>query len=163
MLLYMGFFMQRASFLGMNQYSFDENTPIEQLWPILKEFLTLGKGYEVMMVASICAFICSILAFYKTTAVSSGIRTVFLGLFAYFNVRAFIIYHAFDSLPYTYEESFREIINSTFAFGGLTSLICSIVMMFMLPILFVTSIFAVIKLIRNPYPGIEKMDGDWNV
>ena len=112
----------------------------------------------------VIALVCSIIAFKKTTVFSSVVRTAFLAALAICSVRSAIIFTAVEKSPDTVDQSYNRFMDATMMLGGKACVAGFFILSLFVPMLFITSVFAVIKLVRNPHTG-EKIDGDggWNV
>ena len=131
---------------------------------ILKQISSVWSGITFYSVVVVIALVCSIIAFKKTSVVSSIIRTAFLAVLAICSVRSAIIFTAVENYPATFDQAYDDYVRLTMILGGKVCVAGFFILSFFVPVLFVTSIIAVIRLVRNPYRG-EKLeeDGDWNV
>ena len=130
----------------------------------LKDISSVWSGIIFYAVIVVIALVCSIIAFKKTTVVSSVIRTTFLAALAVCTVRSAIAFTAIENYPDTYDQGYDNFMRATMMLGGKACVMGFFILSFIVPVLFVTSIIAIIRLVRNPYMG-EKTDedGEWHV
>ena len=130
----------------------------------LKDISSVWSGIIFYAVIVVIALICSIIAFKKTSVVSSVIRTTFLAVLAICTVRSAIVFTAIENYPETFDQGYDNFVRATMMLGGKVCIAGFFILSFIVPVLFVTSIIAIIRLVRDPYRG-EKIDGDgeWTV
>ncbi|MBO7426689.1 MAG: hypothetical protein J6U23_13540 [Clostridiales bacterium] len=130
----------------------------------LKDISFVWSGIIFYAVVIVIALVCSIIAFKKTSVASSVIRTVFLAVLALCSVRSAIIFTAIENCPEPLDESYKTFVLGTMMLGGKVCIAGFFILSFFVPVLLVTSIIAIIRLVRDPHRG-EKIeeDGGWNV
>ena len=84
----------------------------------LKDISSVWSGIIFYTVVVVIALVCSIIAFKKTSVVSSVIRTTFLLVLAVCAVRSAIVFTAIENYPETFDQSYDNFVKASMMLGG---------------------------------------------